>query len=430
MQYKMNSGGKRFFLCAAYMLIALPAFSITKDYKENAVSNPGYSRVPKPHADTWLKQNLKPKEPEVAQEPQVTLQKKVSSRAVSETPEQNTLLVNPGDANNNGRVDNADIGLVAGLWGATADDDRFLQAADLYADGVIDGNDIAVILANWGETYTPVDVTQAAPATVATVPGRRMLSIDTDSSLLNDAGSEDRRSTGNTSRSTADTPRSPFHAAPEDPDGHAVTITHPAKTAEMPHAQGSPIPEGSTPLTYDALSAILLSLDQRLQEQWAQGDAGDPAIGYEGIVQFINYIASSDLLRDDQSGAGYAEFKSAVLAFEKKKAAIFSSYATARNQFYSSVIEILADKRSLLVDLNIISADLSEKDIERIPRTDLDKLLARLDAVERPDKEGAALQQRIGSLRETSIDRAKQVLAQEMSAAMDMLAEGLNKDMR
>lgn len=54
----------------------------------------------------------------------------------------------PGDLNNDGTVDGADLALLLGAWGTCPD--IGLCPADLNESGNVDGTDLAVLLGNWG----------------------------------------------------------------------------------------------------------------------------------------------------------------------------------------------------------------------------------------------------------------------------------------
>ncbi|HVT61675.1 MAG TPA: GDSL-type esterase/lipase family protein [Thermoanaerobaculia bacterium] len=58
----------------------------------------------------------------------------------------------PGDINHDGRVDGADLLLLALAFGAHRFDVRYSLAADLNGDGVVDGLDLAILAANFGKT--------------------------------------------------------------------------------------------------------------------------------------------------------------------------------------------------------------------------------------------------------------------------------------
>jgi len=54
----------------------------------------------------------------------------------------------PGDLNNNGVVDGADISVMLGFWGLS--EVGIPVGADLDNDGVVSGSDLATLLSNWG----------------------------------------------------------------------------------------------------------------------------------------------------------------------------------------------------------------------------------------------------------------------------------------
>lgn len=51
----------------------------------------------------------------------------------------------PGDLNDDGVVNGADLGLMLGAWGAPV----AFPAADLHQDGIVDGADLGLLLAAW-----------------------------------------------------------------------------------------------------------------------------------------------------------------------------------------------------------------------------------------------------------------------------------------
>ncbi|HVT16309.1 MAG TPA: GDSL-type esterase/lipase family protein [Thermoanaerobaculia bacterium] len=58
----------------------------------------------------------------------------------------------PGDINRDGRVDGADLILLALAFGAHRFDDRYNLAADLNGDGIVDGLDLAILASNFGKS--------------------------------------------------------------------------------------------------------------------------------------------------------------------------------------------------------------------------------------------------------------------------------------
>jgi hypothetical protein len=49
----------------------------------------------------------------------------------------------PGDLNDDGRVNGADLGLMISAWGTND------PAADLNGDGTVNGGDLGLLIANW-----------------------------------------------------------------------------------------------------------------------------------------------------------------------------------------------------------------------------------------------------------------------------------------
>lgn len=58
----------------------------------------------------------------------------------------------PGDLNHDGRVDGADLVVLALAFGAHRFDSNFNLAADLNGDGIVDGRDLAILAANFGKS--------------------------------------------------------------------------------------------------------------------------------------------------------------------------------------------------------------------------------------------------------------------------------------
>lgn len=55
----------------------------------------------------------------------------------------------PGDFNDDGMVDGADLAVLLGSWGACPP--KGACEADLNDDGEVNGADLAILLGNWGE---------------------------------------------------------------------------------------------------------------------------------------------------------------------------------------------------------------------------------------------------------------------------------------
>lgn len=53
------------------------------------------------------------------------------------------VFVAPGDLDDDGGVDSADLGALLGAWGGRD------PAADLSGDGVVDGSDLGILLSAW-----------------------------------------------------------------------------------------------------------------------------------------------------------------------------------------------------------------------------------------------------------------------------------------
>jgi lysophospholipase L1-like esterase len=75
----------------------------------------------------------------------------VLDRLVSEFIIAGTTFL-PGDINRDGRVDGADLVILALAFGAHRYDSNYNQAADLNGDGIVDGLDLAILAANFGKT--------------------------------------------------------------------------------------------------------------------------------------------------------------------------------------------------------------------------------------------------------------------------------------
>jgi lysophospholipase L1-like esterase len=58
----------------------------------------------------------------------------------------------PGDLDESGRVDGADLIALAHAFGARSGEVRYSRPADLNGDGIVDGNDLAILASNFGRT--------------------------------------------------------------------------------------------------------------------------------------------------------------------------------------------------------------------------------------------------------------------------------------
>ena len=61
-------------------------------------------------------------------------------------------VFHPGDLDESGRVDGADLIALAHAFGARNGELRYFRAADLNTDGIVDGNDLAILASNFGRT--------------------------------------------------------------------------------------------------------------------------------------------------------------------------------------------------------------------------------------------------------------------------------------
>jgi hypothetical protein len=188
-------------------------------------------------------------------------------------------------------------------------------------------------------------------------------------------------------------------------------------------------PTAGQKMILDILKTILKDTEKLAEEAAARGNtelkkARDDLL--QAVANILLTQAIPDLIKKGDTAGIIMIFSELVIAKDK----IMLEYEKSTRPYYDSVIRDLAKNMALLQLKNIFSVDMTKDDLEKMPRSELDKILEKIKRdKDRAFEEEYILQQE-AKYRKIYIDPNKAKLEKDMKNMLNNFTQKINSALR
>ena len=174
----------------------------------------------------------------------------------------------------------------------------------------------------------------------------------------------------------------------------------------------------------DTLASLLSELNELAEKD---GEAEQEL--KRAADQFVQMAAAAivaqaipDLLKEGD----VTSIKTLFGQLEKAKSGLLSKYNTSIKGYYDEMKKVLAKNISVLQLKNLLAKELTEKELEDLPPTEIDKLLAKIKSAEDDSFEVKYVVQQENKSREKYVTQSKKELEKEMAGCLDEFTQKLS----
>ncbi|MCX5686555.1 MAG: dockerin type I domain-containing protein [Candidatus Omnitrophica bacterium] len=349
-------------------------------------------------------------------------------------------IIGPGDTNGDGVVDAVDYINVKMSFGSKKGDSGYIAGADFNKNGQVDYDDYISLLSNFGTRYVTTPKSTKVLVTVTDPYRGRDMRRDKDRppSDYYKTSYEDSSNTGK----SRDTEKTKSEAL----SGDAFTAsTQPPGDASEKYALSAPL----TPVTYKgtelkdgtdqspALSAAKdLTEDQKVlmdtisnflkdmnDIEKVVGENPELKKASDNLIQMVANILLAQAIPDLLKEGDLANIKGTFDDLNSSKARIISGYMESTKPYYEEVKKLLEKNANAL---NLSLGGILEKELREAPRSEIEKVLAKIRSKEKRSFEEDYILQQEAKIKAKYIDPSKKKLEEDMKVILQDATKKLN----
>ena len=347
----------------------------------------------------------------------------------------------PGDTNGDGVVDAVDYINVKMSFGSKKGDSGYIAGADFNKNGQVDYDDFMSLLSNFGTRYVGTPKVAKVLVTVTDPYRGRDMRRDKDRppSDYYKTSYEDSSNTGK----SKDTEKTKSEAL----SGDAFTAsTQPPGDASEKYALSAPL----TPVTYkgtelkneadqspDLSAAKDLTEDQKAlmdtisnflkdMNDIEEGVGENPELkkASDNLIQMVANILLAQAIPGLLKEGDLSNIKGTFDELNSNKARIISGYMESTKPYYEEVKKLLEKNANAL---NLSLGGILEKELREAPRSEIEKVLAKIRSKEKRSFEEDYILQQEAKIKAKYIDPSKKKLEDDMKVILQDATKKLNR---
>ena len=164
----------------------------------------------------------------------------------------------------------------------------------------------------------------------------------------------------------------------------------------------------------DAIKALLSQTDKIKEGKANKGASEELTKAENDLLNAVANILLAQAMPDLLKSGDMSNIKGIFQELDTQKKAILLEYAKSTKPYYDNMLKDLARNMAILQLKNILNSNMSKEQIEKLPPSELDKILDKIKKQEKKAFEEEYILQQEAKYRKTYLDPGKQKLEEDM----------------